>query len=54
MTKQPLFTAAEIDRIRLIVKMMRFKLSCGEWSLNGEAVTLADVALLQRVVEQCG
>lgn len=45
------FTAEEIDRIRLIIKMMRRKLAIGLWSLNGEEITLADVALLQRIVD---
>lgn len=45
------FTAEEIDRIRLIIKMMRRKLSLGEWRLNDEKITLDDVALLQRIVD---
>lgn len=51
MTKQSLVTATELDRIRLIIKMLRRKLSLGEWILNDEAITAADVDILQRIVD---
>lgn len=46
-------TQADIDRLRLLEKAVRFKLSVGTWSINDETIGQATVELLQYIIAQC-
>ena len=46
-------TQTDVSRLKLLEKVVRFKLSIGIWSINDEKIDYATVELLRSIIAQC-